>query len=190
MSFDVMLPICMLKEHVDSEKVRAYPCSVSGTVSPGMTGHGKQSADSHAAPPQHVTPDNVPVHAAPEHVSDAHLQNQSVESDITTEDHSERPSEEGDMISEDEELSEQEILWVRSTVDTSQNTLPQSYLQNGTNLLDPEPDQIHDVFSTVFGDVFHFMDRVRVPMHHELKRPIFTHSQRLFSRGMTLICTL
>jgi hypothetical protein len=70
-------------------------------------------------------------------------------------------------------LSEQEIMWVRSAADASQNALPQSYLQNGASLLDPQPDQIHDVFSTVLGDAFHFMDRVRVPMHHELKKAYF-----------------
>jgi hypothetical protein len=170
--FDVMLPICMLKEHVDSEKVRPYPC-VSGTVSVGMTSPGKQSADSHSAPAQHVTPDNVPVHTEPEHVSDVHHQNQSVDADITTQDHNECPSEEAGMLSEDEELSEQEIMWVRSAADSSQNALPHSYLQNGASLLDPQPDQIHDVFSTVLGDAFHFMDRVRVPMHHELKKAYF-----------------
>ena len=42
-----------------------------------------------------------------------------------------------------------------------------------TTFLDAEPDQIRDVFSSVLGDVFHFMDRVRVPMHHELKKAYF-----------------
>jgi len=42
-----------------------------------------------------------------------------------------------------------------------------------TTCLDAEPDQIRDVFSSVLGDVFHFMDRVRVPIHHELKKAYF-----------------
>jgi hypothetical protein len=42
-----------------------------------------------------------------------------------------------------------------------------------TTFLDAEPDQIRDVFSSILGDVFHFMDRVRVPIHHELKRAYF-----------------
>jgi hypothetical protein len=40
-----------------------------------------------------------------------------------------------------------------------------------TTFLDTEPDR--DVFSSVLGDVFHFMDRVRVPIHHELNKAYF-----------------
>jgi hypothetical protein len=35
------------------------------------------------------------------------------------------------------------------------------------------PSSIKDVFSAVLGDAFHFMDRPKVPMHHEYKKPYF-----------------
>ena len=39
--------------------------------------------------------------------------------------------------------------------------------------LDPPPAQIDDVFSCVLGDAFHFMDRPKVPVHHDTKKAYF-----------------
>ena len=40
--------------------------------------------------------------------------------------------------------------------------------------IDPAPQHpIKDVYSSVLGDIFHFMDRPKVPMNHELKKAYF-----------------
>ncbi|KAK3271924.1 hypothetical protein CYMTET_19751 [Cymbomonas tetramitiformis] len=39
--------------------------------------------------------------------------------------------------------------------------------------LDPPPTHIAEVYSTVVGDAFHFMDRPKVPVHHEFKKAYF-----------------
>ena len=44
--------------------------------------------------------------------------------------------------------------------------------------LDAPPEQIHDVFSAVMGDVFHMMDRPKVPMHHDTKKGYFVSLQQ------------
>ena len=35
------------------------------------------------------------------------------------------------------------------------------------------PKEITDTFSSVLGDAFHFMDRAKVPIHHESKKGYF-----------------
>lgn len=40
-------------------------------------------------------------------------------------------------------------------------------------LLGKAPHSIRDTFSSVLGDGFHFMDRPKVPVHHECKKPYF-----------------
>ena len=42
-----------------------------------------------------------------------------------------------------------------------------------SSFLDAVPDQIGKKFSSVLGDVFHFMDRPKVPIHHEAKKSYF-----------------
>ena len=49
---------------------------------------------------------------------------------------------------------------------------------NGTSspaasMLDEAPARIEDCFSSVVGDSFHFMDRPKVPMHHDAKKGYF-----------------
>ncbi len=38
------------------------------------------------------------------------------------------------------------------------------------SMLDEAPTMIEDRFSSVVGDSFHFMDRPKVPMHHDGKK--------------------
>ena len=39
--------------------------------------------------------------------------------------------------------------------------------------LDAAPDTITDAFSCILGDGFHFMDRPKVPVHHDAKKAYF-----------------
>jgi hypothetical protein len=41
------------------------------------------------------------------------------------------------------------------------------------SMLDEAPTKIEDRFSSVVGDSFHFMDRPKVPMHHDGKKGYF-----------------
>ena len=106
-----------------------------------------------------------------------HHECQSVDDNMTTAEDSASPSKQvafsSEYFSENESLSEHEIVWVRSAASGSHTAGPQQVMPAPTTFLDTEPDQIRDVFSSVLGDVFHFMDRVRVPMHHELKKSYF-----------------
>ena len=47
------------------------------------------------------------------------------------------------------------------------------HLFGGEVPLDAPPEVIHDLFSSVVGDAFHFMDRPRVPIHHDAKKGYF-----------------
>ena len=107
---------------------------------------------------------------------------------MTTAEDSASPSEQvafsSEYFSENESLSEHEIVWVWSAASGSHTTGPQPVMPAPTTFLECEPDQIRDVFSSVLGDVFHFMDRVRVPMHHELKKAYFySLSEAFFGLG-------
>ena len=44
----------------------------------------------------------------------------------------------------------------------------------------PSPDMIQDVFSAVLGDVFHAMDRTKVPVKHEAKKAFFVALREAF----------
>ena len=49
-----------------------------------------------------------------------------------------------------------------------------------TSFLNPAPDDIQDKFSSVLGDIFHYMDRPKVPVHHELKKSYFMALSKAF----------
>jgi len=54
-------------------------------------------------------------------------------------------------------------------------------------LLGKSPHLIQDVFSSCLGDVFHFMDRPKVPVHHELKKASSVRYRRFGSHGILLL---
>ena len=72
-------------------------------------------------------------------------------------------------------LSEVDVLNIRATSPAPLN------VEESSIRLDPAPQHpIKDVYSSVLGDIFHFMDRPKVPMNHELKKAYFHSLTEVF----------
>ncbi len=52
------------------------------------------------------------------------------------------------------------------------------------SMLNEAPTTIDDRYSCVLGDSFHFMDRTKVPMHHDGKKGYLLHSGKHGSSGI------
>ncbi len=102
----------------------------------------------HQGTAQEGIPPIVPGHPDTLYDRATHHQCQSVDDDITATEDSAAPSEQvaffPEYFSEDESLSEQEIVWVRSAGSGSHRTGPQQLMSGPTTFVDAEPDQIRD----------------------------------------------
>ena len=76
-----------------------------------------------------------------------------------------------DAALEDWEPSTDEIDLLRATAASMASSASDSGSQSSA--LDPPPAAIADRYSSVTGDAFHFMDRPKVPMRHEIKKAYF-----------------
>ncbi len=81
-------------------------------------------------------------------------------------------------------LSSNDIEHLRATIFESQQSEKGKTPLKCDGLDDPpNPETIQDKFSAVLGDVFHAMDRAKVPIKHEAKKDILLHYKRHFSYG-------
>jgi len=72
------------------------------------------------------------------------------------------------------ELTANEIATTRAAAAAAARS---AHGPNATVPLDAPPAEIIDIFSSVLGDAFHFMDRPKVPIHHEYKKGYFVALQ-------------
>ena len=72
------------------------------------------------------------------------------------------------------ELSERDIQYIRDGLNQIQEDNDSRNFMKCNGLSDaPKLNEMKDVFSSVLGDVFHAMDRTKVPVKHEAKKPFF-----------------
>ncbi len=144
--FQVVLPLTMLKHHVESLAVRITPTAIINTDA--------NMVDSPAV---------------------------LIDADEDENEYDEvRYDIEGRPIDYDDDDPERETSFnadeaatriTNVTVINHELTLEESSLVN--EMLGDSPESINDKFSSVLGDAFHFMDRPKVPIHHEMKKAYF-----------------
>lgn len=71
-----------------------------------------------------------------------------------------------EALEEGWEPTEQDVALLRAAAADG----PPQPLPPAASKLDAPPDQIVNRFSSITGDAFHFQDRAKVPMHHEVKK--------------------
>ncbi len=94
--------------------------------------------------------------------------------------------EESNQSSEDEDVSNHtsnEIATVRAAMLAGTTNSTHALV---ASMLDKAPAKVEDRFSSVIGDSFHFMDRPKVPMHHDGKKGYFVAlRQAWFQSGIS-----
>jgi hypothetical protein len=148
----IVVPIRMLKHHVNSNQVRSTPTNTSGS---SIT----TPAEYHDAP--QPIQDDAEITARDDTGDD--MVNVIVNS-----------LEDGDFLQT--ELSQLDIELVRAAQEQRQAASMQSVLNlfPCKHLSDsPSPNDIPNVWSCILGDAFHAMKRIITPMHHDAKKAFF-----------------
>ena len=146
--FRVMLPLKMLAPHIASR--RRFPTSRADE--PSDEGLSDDELNDMA--------EGVPV-GADEHSSPS----------VPTVDSLASAIEQCDGVDTSTELSQRDIELVRAAEESKAAELD-------CDFLDPVPESIPEHFSCVLGDAWHFMDRPKVPMHHDCKKAYFVALRR------------
>jgi len=181
-AFTVLLPVSMLKEHVQSPSVRVsfaqHPSSSSAAPasgsppSPQIPDSSSSARGSGSAPSSHAHTSSPPLSRS------AHLRALAAANrDENGEDEpgfTGGPGEDGEADADT--LTVEDIEMQRAAAAAAlQPSAP-----NFDKYLDASPDTIADVFSSVIGDGFHLMDRPKVPVHHDSKKGYFHALQEAF----------
>ena len=158
--FCVMLPLSMVKGHVDSADVRVTDAPI---VRPAMASVGDTDAAA-SADMRHLH-----AAAAPADNRDGDDDEDGLCAAGLTED--------GDADDIADELDSDGIALVRAAAAAGASDGSSNAARTGglfkKILLDRPPDFIRDRFSSVLGDAFHYMDRVKVPINHDSKKGYF-----------------
>ena len=158
--FCVMLPLSMVKGHVDSADVRVTDAPIPR---PAMASGG----DTDAAASADMR--NVHAAAAPADNPDGDDNDDGLCAAGLTQD--------GDADDIADELDSDGIALVRAAAAAGASDGSSNAGRTGglfkKILLDRPPDFIPDKFSSVLGDAFHYMDRVKVPINHDSKKGYF-----------------
>jgi len=83
-------------------------------------------------------------------------------------------------------LTVDEISRVRVTVDAGASSIRVVTLLELTKTLGDVPETIVDHFSSILGDIFHLMDRSKVPIRHEAKKGYFVALRQAFLQWDTV----
>ena len=166
--FAVMLPLKMLKHHVPGDYVRICPGPVAaqqaGRPAAGLPGHAHVGADSDGA----VAPPPCAAHSSALLLGAAACDRDEIVDTDMDDAFSAGPPNDGDADRADMTVDDVEMLRA-----TQQAASLAQWSGEISKLLGNTPDHIQDVFSSVLGDGFHFMDRPKVPVHHECKKAYF-----------------
>eukprot|EP00956_Cyclotella_meneghiniana_P022745 scaffold43394_cov22-Cyclotella_meneghiniana.AAC.1 len=176
----LVVPIQMLKEHVESEAIRAYPSHANANQNTGTTPPAPNPEVSDrigTESDQNVTIRTESADEAPVDTNQLDVADNDEEGLGLT---NEYPSEDGleEIL---ETLTSYDIEMLRacaiegSSVDGHRTPLQCEWLPEP-----PKADEIQDVFSPLLGDVFHAMQRPYVPVQHEAKKGYFVALQNAF----------
>ena len=166
----IIVPIGMLKDHVESDGIRATEIAVPDAT--GIVGITRP------APAPNTTRAPIATHSP---VSETVL------NDGSGEDDEDRELEEGPAVDDDDidnyeyELTSEDIELLRASQIESHGN-PTGRTPLCCDGLDdaPTPGKIVDVFCCVIGDIFHAMDRPKVPVKHESKKGYFVALREAF----------
>ncbi|CAJ1958312.1 unnamed protein product [Cylindrotheca closterium] len=158
--FFVILPLTMLKQHIESDTIRPFP-NMNPNVN-NMTG-----ATGGAIPPAPIVP---PAPPAPPRI----MQNQLFDQNETFTEEDTGQIGTMDQLDGDAEtaavnLSNKDVEMLHKVCLLGDKAALGNDLLACAHL-DNAPDKITDCFSAVVGDVFHLMDRMKIPTHHEFKK--------------------
>eukprot|EP00956_Cyclotella_meneghiniana_P003609 scaffold4428_cov57-Cyclotella_meneghiniana.AAC.1 len=177
----LVLPIQMLKEHVQSESVRPYSLDArhnenqfEGTTPPAPNANSASTnLESGGTAVQAHASDECTVDATGDEGPTAV---DVGEGDDLTDDY---PSEE-ELARIRIDLTSSDIETLRACAVEGQSTTNRTPLQCEFLQQPPKADDIEDVFSPLLGDVFHAMQRPYVPVKHEAKKGYFVALQNAF----------
>jgi hypothetical protein len=166
-TFLLVLPWTMLKPHVESPTVRTYNEQCQMTPSPH----------------RRVTP---PLRAEANETNKADAL--ALELDLlpevdpdTSDDIASDPDAASDDLASDPDAEMRpELLAAIDRAEESAATCGIGSLLMCSNKLEAPPDKIQDTFSSVLGDSFHAMDRAKVRVKHEYKKPYYVALMRAF----------
>jgi hypothetical protein len=175
-----MLPICMMKEHVDSPHVRATPIAASENT---MVGRSKPASCCDTPPDVNNSISDSSAKAAESH--DGELADEEVcgyldfDAGIETGD---SEYENGDVTDDgNEDITDLDIEGLRCALfDSDKAQSGGKFIECSHLSAPPDPKHMVDKFSSVLGDCFHAMDRTKVPIRHEARKGFFVALREAF----------
>ena len=172
-----VLPICMMKEHVDSPHVRATPISNTentlGRSQPSSCSDTRSDAN-HSTDEVMKDVDCCDRDKLDEEVCGyldfiADMERQDI------------GDENGDSTNDDLDFSNGDIDRLHSALfDSDMAQSGGQYLTCKQLSSPPDPKYMVDKFSSVLGDAFHAMDRTKVPIRHEARKGYFVALREAF----------
>jgi hypothetical protein len=172
-----MLPISMMKEHVDSPHVRATPIANTDN----MIGRSKPASSCDTLPDvNHNTNESVKAVDC----CDGDKEDEEVCGYLDFVADMERGGIEdanGDFNNDDIDFTEDDIDQLCSALYHSDQAQPGGrFLECKQLSSPPDPKHMVDKFSSVLGDSFHAMDRTKVPIRHEARKGYFVALREAF----------
>jgi len=179
--FTVLLPLTMLKDHVDSEEVRTYQPTASTSAASTMR---------RTTPPSHVRSKRLDDDQA-SNVLDSEEDGEEEESSDFGEDLPELvrkiddDAESGDEADLSKDACQETLKEHLDTIQEAEVAAELAEKQGKVEMLfseflDKPPNDIKQVFSAVLGDVFHAMNRSKVPVKHEFKKSFYIALMKAF----------
>jgi len=178
----ILLPISMIKAHVDSARVRPTPIvQYDDTVGRSQPASRDNSMDNEE--PKRQKPSSQHDSAVDEGLFDDDLSvdsNDVPDFDDDEEEYYKDENEQSIGITAGQ-LSESDIAFLQKTLFDGES------VRSGRKVLlsphlshPPDPTEMRDKFSAVMGDVFHAMDRTKIPHQHEAKKAYFVALREAF----------
>lgn len=179
---EIVVPMAMLRAHTASDVIR-----------PSSTGSEPQDTDSRQSPPaSKSTPKRVPNRSLRKPLSDEFDYGDTQKEPATD-------TQAGDDENDDDELenyddfifnefdahinglTSQEISWLEAAIFQAEEAGSGKDILQCEKLDDaPAPQDIKNKFSVVLGDIYHAMNRAKVPVKHEGKKAYFNALRNAF----------
>jgi hypothetical protein len=174
--YKLVVPVNMLKEHIESDKIRSTPIEDSNTIACCVTTPDAEVVEEHNPLVDCATPTGQVNNEENNHVgnerSEETVDGNNVDNGTIEESFDEQC---------DGELTSTDIESIRAAIQHMDNAEPNRAILKCAGLSDaPMPEDIVNKFSSVLGDAFHAMDRTKVPVKHEAKKAFFVALREAF----------
>ncbi|KAL7546679.1 hypothetical protein ACHAWF_010011 [Thalassiosira exigua] len=167
----IVVPISMIKEHVHSDAIRPTP------IEPSRNDAAHRSMPAEDTEPIEKRSRKRPKVSSEEGYDFVNLTGYTDDPDDEAEagfvSYCNYEDEEG-LETVTKELTSEDIEYLQSAIFDAENALSgKAVLESKFLSKAPDPTKIKNKFRTVLGDVFHAMDRSKVPVRHEAKKAFF-----------------